>query len=87
VGRPSEKARFTKRLTELWRDLQDDQYWKYEASSPVQILEKLKLDRCQQNNDELARLIGSGIAGRAYFAQPPILLGFWQLSDCHSGCS
>jgi hypothetical protein len=54
-GRPSEKARFTKRLTELWRDLQDDQYWKYEASSPVQILEKLKLDRCQQNNDELAR--------------------------------
>jgi hypothetical protein len=51
----SEKSRFTKRLAELWRDLQDDQYWKYEVSSPVQILEKLKLDRCQSNNDELAR--------------------------------
>jgi hypothetical protein len=53
--RPSKKSRFTKHLAELWHDLQDEQYWKYEASSPVQILEKLNLDTCQQNDDELVR--------------------------------
>jgi hypothetical protein len=54
-GRPSEKARFSKHLAEFWRDLQDGQHWKYEAFSPVQILEQLNLDTCQQNNDELVR--------------------------------
>ncbi|HET9374607.1 MAG TPA: hypothetical protein VFO40_06515 [Chthoniobacterales bacterium] len=53
--RRPEKSRFSKCLVELWRDLHDDQHWKYEASSPVQILENLKLDRCQQNHDELVR--------------------------------
>jgi hypothetical protein len=54
-GRPSEKSRFTKHLSEFWHDLQDEQHWKYESSSPVQILEQLNLDTWQQNNDELVR--------------------------------
>src|SRR5258708_14758172 len=54
-GRPSEKSRFSKHLAEFWHDLQDGQHWKYEAFSPVQILEQLNLDTCQQNNDELVR--------------------------------
>jgi hypothetical protein len=53
--RPSKKSRFIKHLAELWNDLQDEQHWKYEASSPILILEKLNLDTCQQNNDELVR--------------------------------
>src|SRR5258706_14713441 len=54
-GRPSEKSRFSKHLAEFWHDLQDEQHWKYESSSPVQILEQSDLDTCQQNNDELVR--------------------------------
>ena len=54
-GRPSEKSRFTKPLAEFWHDLQDEQHWKYESSSPAQILEQLNLDTWQQNNDELVR--------------------------------
>ena len=54
-GRPLEKSRFTKHLAELWHDLQDEQHWKYESSSPVQILEQLNLDTWRQNNDELVR--------------------------------
>ena len=53
--RPPEKARFSKHLAEFWHDLQDEQHWKYESSSPVQILEQLNLDTWQQNNDELVR--------------------------------
>jgi hypothetical protein len=52
---PLEKFSFGKSVSKLWRDLQDDQHWKYEASSPVQLLEKLKLDNCLKNHDELAR--------------------------------
>jgi hypothetical protein len=54
-GRPLEKSRFTKHLAELWHDLQDEPHWKYESSSPVQILEQLNLDTWRQNNDELVR--------------------------------
>jgi hypothetical protein len=50
-----EKSRFTKHLAELWHDLQDEPHWKYESSSPVQILEQLNLDTWRQNNDELVR--------------------------------
>jgi hypothetical protein len=53
--RPPEKARFSKHLAEFWHDLQDEQHWKYESSSPVQILEQLDLDTWQQNHDELVR--------------------------------
>ena len=55
VGGPSEKFNFTKHLVRFWRDLQDDQCWKYDESSPVQLLEKLQLDRHLADNDEFER--------------------------------
>jgi hypothetical protein len=38
---PSEKFHFTKHLVGFWRDLEDNQHWKYEELSPVQLLGKL----------------------------------------------
>ena len=37
------------------RDLQDDQRWKYDELSPVQLLEKLSLHEYLVNSDELER--------------------------------
>ena len=34
---------------------QDNQNWKYDELSPVQLLERLKLDKCQADRDELER--------------------------------
>jgi len=51
----SEKLTFTEHLAGFWRDLEDDQRWKYDELSPVQLLEKLKLDDCPADKDELAR--------------------------------
>jgi hypothetical protein len=86
-GRPPEKARFIKRLAEFWRDLQDDQYWKYEAVSSVEILEKLNLDRCQQNNDELVRAEWCWKRRPRLQGAMSILFGFWRPLGCHSGSS
>ena len=55
----SEKLNFTKHLVGFWRDLErdleDNLHWKYDALSPVQLLEKLKFDECPADRDELAR--------------------------------
>jgi hypothetical protein len=51
----SEKPNFTEHLAGFWRDLEDDQRWKYDELSPIQLLEKLKLDDCPADKDELAR--------------------------------
>jgi hypothetical protein len=51
----SEKLTFSEHLAGFWRDLEDDQRWKYDELSPVQLLEKLKLDDCSADKDELAR--------------------------------
>lgn len=45
----------TRRLVKVLRDLEDHQRWKYGQLPPVQLLEKLKLDRCPMDKDELAR--------------------------------
>ena len=50
-----EKLGFSKRLGEVWQDLQDDPRWKYEQLSPVQLLEKSELHYYPTHNDELAR--------------------------------
>jgi hypothetical protein len=46
---------FTKHLGGFWRDLEDNQDWKYDELSPLRLLEKLKLDECPADKDELAR--------------------------------
>ena len=55
VRASSEKLNFTKQLVGFWRDLEDNQRWKYDELSPVQLLEKLKPDECPADKDELAR--------------------------------
>jgi hypothetical protein len=50
-----EKVTFAKRLRDLWQDLQDNSHWKYEQLSPLQLLEKSKLQRNSTDIDELAR--------------------------------
>ena len=51
----SKKLNFTKHLAGFWRDLEDNQRWKYGELSPVQLLEKMKLDERPTDKDELAR--------------------------------
>jgi hypothetical protein len=51
----SEKSTFSKQLAGFWRDLEDNQHWKYDELSPVHLLERLKLDECLAEKDEFAR--------------------------------
>src|ERR1700720_4425230 len=51
----SEKLNFTKQLVGFWRDLEDNQRWKYDELPPAQLLAKLKLDECLADKHELAR--------------------------------
>jgi hypothetical protein len=51
----SEKLNVSKHLTGFWRDLEDDQRWKYDELPPVQLLEKSQLDERLPDTDELAR--------------------------------
>ena len=51
----SESFHFTKRLVGVWRDLEDNQCWKYAQSSPLQLLKDLKFDLCRADKNELAR--------------------------------
>ena len=51
----SEKFKFTKHLARVCRDLEDNQRWKYDELSPVQLLEKLNLNKHPTDKDELAR--------------------------------
>jgi hypothetical protein len=55
VRASSEKLNFTKHLVGFWRDLEDNLHWKYDELSPGQLLQKLKLDECPADKDELAR--------------------------------
>jgi hypothetical protein len=56
VRSPSKRFNFSKHLVEVWRDLEDNQRWKYEELSPVQLLEKWQLDSDLVDNDELERV-------------------------------
>jgi hypothetical protein len=55
VRASSEKLNFTKHLVGFSRDIEDNQRWKYDELSPVQLLEKSKLDERPTDKDELAR--------------------------------
>jgi hypothetical protein len=50
-----EKLNVSRHLTRFWRDLEDDQRWKYDELPPVQLWEKLQLDERLPDKDELAR--------------------------------
>src|SRR5258708_29107147 len=52
---PIEKLNFTKHLVGFWPDLEDNQHWKHDELSPVQLLEKLNLNKHPTDKDELAR--------------------------------
>ena len=51
----SEKLIFTKHLVGFWRDLEDNQRWKYDELSPVQLVETSNFDERTTDKDELAR--------------------------------
>ena len=50
-----EKLNVSKHLTRFWRDLEDDQRWKYDELPPVPLWEKSQLDERVADKDELAR--------------------------------
>ena len=51
----SVNVNLTKHLVGVWRNLQDNQSWKYDELSPVQMLERLKLDKRLVDREELER--------------------------------
>ena len=55
VRASSEQLQVTKQLVGFWRDIEDNQRWKYDELPPAQLLAKLKLDECLADKDELAR--------------------------------
>jgi hypothetical protein len=55
IRAPSKKVNFTKHLVGVLRDIEENQIWKYDELCPVQLLEKLKLDKSLADRDELER--------------------------------
>ena len=55
VRASSEKLQLTKQLVGFWRDLEDNQRWKYDELSPVQLVETSNFDERTTDKDELAR--------------------------------
>jgi hypothetical protein len=55
IRAPSKKVNLTKPLVGVLRDLEDNQSWKYDELSPVQLLERLKLKKSLADRDELER--------------------------------
>jgi hypothetical protein len=60
MGRPnirasSKKVNLTKHLVGVFRDIEDNQSWKYDELPPVQLLERLKLNKCLADRDEVER--------------------------------
>ena len=51
----SEKPSVSNHLGGFCRDREDNQHWEYDELSPVQLLEKLKLDEYPTDKGELAR--------------------------------
>lgn len=52
---PSKTVNFTKHLVGVLRDIEDNQDWKYDELPPVQLLERLKLNKCLADRDEVER--------------------------------
>jgi hypothetical protein len=84
---PSEKVNFTRHLVGVLRDIEDNQSWKYDELSPVQLLERLKLDKRLADRDELERAEYFWTRGRVSSVRSVGLLGFFWLLGCHFGYS
>jgi hypothetical protein len=82
-----EKVTFSKSIRDLWRDLQDKSYWKYEKLSPVQLLEKSKLDRNSTDIDELARAEWFWSRRPRLLPAENCIVGLLWFSGFHSGYS
>jgi hypothetical protein len=50
------KIKFSGHLIRFWRDLHDDQTWKYEELCPIELLEKVEIDYRTVPKDELDRI-------------------------------
>jgi hypothetical protein len=50
------RAKYSEHLVRLWRDLHDDQAWKYEELCPIELLQKVDIDHQAVPKDELARV-------------------------------
>jgi hypothetical protein len=55
IRAPSKKADFSKQLVGVLRDIEDNQSWKYDELPPVQLLERLKLNKCLADRGEVER--------------------------------
>jgi hypothetical protein len=49
------RIKFREPLVRFWRDLHDDQLWKYDELAPVELLEKREVHGKTVSEDELAR--------------------------------
>ncbi|HYZ72945.1 MAG TPA: thioredoxin [Chthoniobacterales bacterium] len=52
---PSKNVNFSKHLAGVLRDIEENHSWKYDELCPVQLLEKLKLDKSLADRDEVER--------------------------------
>ena len=50
------RTRYGEQLVRLWRDLHDDQAWKYEELCPIELLQKVEIDHQALPKDELDRV-------------------------------
>ena len=50
------RIKCSEQLVRFWRDLHDDQTWKYEELCPIELLEKVEIDHRTVPKDELDRI-------------------------------
>jgi len=50
------KTKCSEHLVRLWRDLHDDQPWKYEELCPIELLQTVEIDYQTVSKDELDRV-------------------------------
>ncbi|MBV9732038.1 MAG: hypothetical protein JO275_04615 [Verrucomicrobia bacterium] len=50
------RIKCSENLVRFWRDLHDDQTWKYEELCPIDLLEKVEIDHRTVPKDELDRI-------------------------------
>jgi hypothetical protein len=85
IRAPSKKVNFTKNITEVLRNIEDKQSWKYDELPPAQLLEKLKLIGLWWIEMSLNAPSSSGLASRFSYERLVRSFGLLWLLDCHFG--